>query len=282
MQRETDWLELWRELVELQAAHRKGPRAGRAGDDMWRERARAYDAQVKARWDRPDSSRDFVVAQLQAHPDWSALDIGGGTGAWAILMAQHARAVTVVEPSPAMREVLQENVAAAGARNVTVVDGQLPDLQVPPHDLTLCSHSMYGVPDFAAFVHNLQAVTRRLCVLVLRAATPDGVMAQAAMRILGQPHDSPNFQVAYNVLLQMGIFADVLMEKADLWAPWSHSTLEEALADVKRRLNVPDSSEHDAFLRDLLRRNLTLEGGQYVWPRGVRSALVHWSVEERR
>jgi hypothetical protein len=42
-------------------------------------------------WARPDSSRDFVVAQLKAHPGWTALDIGGGTGAWASLMAQHAR-----------------------------------------------------------------------------------------------------------------------------------------------------------------------------------------------
>jgi hypothetical protein len=37
-------------------------------------------------------------------------------------------------------------------------------------------------------------------------------------------------------------------------------------------------SGHDVFLQDLLRRNLTLKDGKYLWPRGIRSALVYWDV----
>jgi SAM-dependent methyltransferase len=280
MQTTTDWLELWRELAQAQAARWKGQCGAQMGDDAWRERARAYDAHVKAQWARPDSSRDFVVAQLKAHPGWTALDIGGGTGAWASLMAQHARHVTVVEPSPAMREVMRENLAAVGARNVTIVEGEWPDVEVGEYDLTLCAHAMYGLPDLEAFVRSLEAVTRELCVLLMRAPIPGGLMAQAAQHVWGQPHDSPNFQVAYNALLQLGIFADVLMENTGLWDPWTSPSLEEACAEIKRRLNI-ETDEHDAFLWDLVQRNLTWENGEYVWPRGVRSALVSWSVRSK-
>jgi hypothetical protein len=104
-------------------------------------------------------------------------------------------------------------------------------------------------------------------------------MAEAAMRIWGHPHDSPNFQVAYNVLMQMGICANVLMENSGLWDPWTSASFEAALDEVKRRFGLGPVSEYDDFLTDLLRRRLTLVDGQYVWPRGVRSALVYGDVD---
>lgn len=100
------------------------------------------------------------------------------------------------------------------------------------------------------------------------------------MRVWGHPYDSPNFQVAYNVLLQMGIYPNVLMENGGLWTPWKNASIEEALAEVKHRLGLGPSGEHDEFMIDLLRRRLILEDGQYVWPRSVRSALIYWDVRQ--
>ncbi len=281
MQKATDWLVLWRELAEAQARGWQETRARQEGEDAWRDRARDYDARTKRRWATADSSRDFVVSQLRANPDWTALDIGGGTGSWTVLMAQHARQVTVVEPSPAMSEVMQGNISAADLHNVEVVSGKWPDVQVDVHDLTLCAHAMYGFPDLAALVRSIEAVTRRMCVLVMRAPILDSLMGRAAMRAWGQPYDSPDFQVAYNALLQMGIFANVLMESSGLWDPWRSASLEAAFAELKRKLNASETTEHDAFLWDLIKQNLTFENGQYVWPRGVRSALVYWPIENR-
>ena len=104
-------------------------------------------------------------------------------------------------------------------------------------------------------------------------------MAEAATRIWGHPYDSPNFQVAYNVLLQMGIFPNVLMENTGLWKPWVSASLEDALSEMKRRFGLGPVGEYDDFLMELLRRRLTFEAGQYVWPRSVRSALVYWNVD---
>jgi hypothetical protein len=66
---------------------------------------------------------------------------------------------------------------------------------------------------------------------------------------------------------------------SEKWLQESNRSLEDALADVKRRFRLPEDSEHDVFLLGLLRRRLTRQGDQLVWPRGVRSALVFWDGE---
>jgi len=268
---------LWRELCEAQAR----ARAADAPADRWSRRARAFAAGVERRWSEPDSSRGTVAAWLEAHPGSSLLDVGAGTGAWAAFLAPRAARVTALEPSPGMVEVLRETLAAAGATNVTVVPRPWPDDAIAPHDVTLCAHAMYGEPDLAGFVRGLERVTRRRVFLLLRAPLPDGVMAEATRRVRGHPHDSPNFQVAYNALLELGIFPDVVMEDR-LWEPWCHPDRETALAEVKRRLGLLGNDEHDVFLADLLARRLTSTADGVIWPRATRSALVHWAVGDSR
>jgi SAM-dependent methyltransferase len=277
MQKSIDWLELWRELSQRQEGAWK-TNANKNDEDMWVSRAKIFNADVKRRWASPDSSRDFIITKLKENPDWTALDIGGGTGAWSALMAQHARQVTVVEPSSAMRQVLMDNINEANARNVRVVPEKWPDAKVDEHDLTLCSHAMYGLSDFAALIHSIEAVTQHLCVLIMRAPIPEDILCIAARHILGQPYDSPNFQTALNALMQMGIFPNVQMEDTGLWDPWISPSLEEAVAEAKRKLGLKDPCEHDAFLRNLLSAHLVpTEDGRMAWPRSIRTALVYWA-----
>jgi SAM-dependent methyltransferase len=276
MEKMTDWIALWRELVEVKSRSRKGKAGAESQADSWYTRAREFDKSIKRRWTRPDSSRDFVMSQLDMNA--TLLDIGAGTGAWAALLASRARRVTAVEPSSAMIEVMREKLAAEGHTNVEIVQGAWPDVLVEPHDFSLCSHAMYGYPDLPVFIRRMVASTRRMCFWVLRAPSIDCILAEAARHIWGQPHDSPNFTIAYNVLLQMGIYPNVLMENTGLWDSRSSESLEEALSDVKRHFGLDGITEHDDFLVDLLCRRLTYQGGQYVWPREVRSALVYWTV----
>lgn len=279
MEKPTDWVALWRELVESHP-RRAAANAESGGDlDFWRAKARSFDARVKRRWSRSsDTTRDFVASLVTR--DATVLDIGAGTGSWAMLLARHARKVTAVEPSPAMIDVMQENLQAAGIDNVEIIRGRWPDVHVAPHDFSLCAHGMYGCADLPAFVHGMMAATRRICLLTARLPPADGVMAEAAMHIWGQPHDSPNGVVAYNALLQMGLIPNVLMEENGLWRRWAHDSLDEALAKVKGKFGLGDASEHDEFLADLLRQRLIHTDGRYIWPDGVRTALIYWSVAD--
>jgi SAM-dependent methyltransferase len=274
MEQITDWVALWRQLVEVREDRYRGE--GESGGDAWKERARGFHQRVMQRWTQPDSSRDFLLGQVDGETTF--LDVGAGTGAWALHMARKARHVTAVDPSPAMLEILRENIDAAGLTNVSVVHAAWPDADVEPHDVTLCAHAMYGTADLPSFVERLMEVTRRRCCLLMRAPLKDGVMSIAAQKIWGQPHDSPNFVIAYNVLLQMGIYPNVLMENTGEWGAWTSPTLEDAFLETKRKLGLGADSTYDAFLQDLLAERLTRCEDHYVWPPSMRSALVYWDV----
>ncbi len=276
MEKVTDWAALWRQLAETRYWRGYNRPEARNQVQAWRERAREYDARIQRRWSQPDSTRDLILSRVDG--DTTVLDIGAGTGRWAILLARHVRRVTAVEPAPAMVRVMTENLVQEGIENVQVIQGSWPNVQVGPHDVSLCAHGMYSSPDLPAFVRAMVQVTRRSCYLLLRAPTASSVMAEIARHIWGQPHASPNFTVAYNVLLDMGIHANVLMEDSGLWQPETHASLDEALSEVKRRFGLDESAEYDGYLRKMLARRLVLQDGRYVWPREMRSALVYWDV----
>ncbi|MBN1566356.1 MAG: class I SAM-dependent methyltransferase [Acidobacteria bacterium] len=271
----TDWNALWKDLVEIKANSRKR-RALNAEADIWADRAHDFKESVKKRWVRPDSSREFILSKIDA--DSTVLDIGAGTGAWSILMAPHAKHVTAVEASGAMIGVMRESLLAENIANVSIIPGSWPDVPIEPHDFSLCSHAMYDSTDLAAFIRRMVACTRRLCFLLLRAPSLDGIRVEAARHIWNKPFDSPNFIIAYNILLQLGIYANVQMEDTGLWKPRKSSTLQEALADMRRFLGLEGLDQYDDYLMNLLRRRLVCKDGQYIWPSEVRSALVYWQA----
>ena len=123
----------------------------------------------------------------------------------------------------------------------------------------------------------MAALTRRTCFLVLHLPVVGGVMAEASMHLWGHPLDSPNFIVAYNVLLQMGLAPNVLVGR-HVSGPPASATLDDAVARMKRHFGLADTDD-DGYLVGLLTRRLEHQDGRYLWPPQMRSALVHWSVE---
>ena len=274
MEKLTNWAGLWRRLV-LGPEGTPPEFARLDSETVWRRKSRSLDAHAKRKARRPDPIRDLLLSRVDRNT--TVLDIGAGTGKWVVPIAPRARHVTALDPSPSMLAVLKENVDAEGLENVRVVEGSWPETEVEPHDVTLCSHAVYGVPDLEPFLRRMAEVTRHTCFLVLKSPVRYGLMAQASRRVWGHPFDSPCFDIAYNVLLDMGICASVLVDPV-LWDPWAHSSMEEALSEAKRKLRIRETTRHDDFLMGLLRKQLTEKNGSYIWPKSVRSVLVYWDV----
>ena len=278
MEKVPDWIVLWRQLAENFGEKLAWGRGKNQKNDSWRGRAREFDDRVKERWSKPDSSRDFIISQMDKHPGSTILDIGAGSGAWSVLLASHVQAVTAVEPSHSMAEIMRENLHREDITNVSIVEGPWPDVQVEEHDFSLSSHSMYLCPDLEAFIRHMIASTTKCCFLLLRAPASWGVYAEASMHLWGQPYDSPNFQIAYNALHQMGIQPNVLMENMLQSRSKEYEHLDEALFKLKKKFGLTNNSTHDDFFIDLLKRKLIYVSGKYVWPVESRTALVYWDV----
>lgn len=126
-------------------------------------------------------------------PALSVVDAGGGTGGFAVLLAQQGHAVTVIDPSPDSLAALSRRVAERGlAHRITALQGDLADLPtlVPDGsvDLVLC-HSVLDVVDdpaaALAAVHDALVPGGRLSLLVAGRAA--AVLARA---LAGHPDEA--------------------------------------------------------------------------------------------
>ncbi len=256
-----DWLELWRELVNA------------ASQSKSSELARRYETHSRKKAERPDPLLDFVLRNIDNQV--ALLEVGAGSGRWTISLAKIAKTVTVIEPSDAMLDMLLENIATANVNNIHILQTSWEEAVVQPHDVIVCAHAMYASPDLAAFVHKMEQYARKRCYLAMRLPPYDGIIGELSLSIYGHPHDSPNAIIAYNALYSMGIYANVLVE--DGIYRWVNSTFEEAFARAKRHLHLELSAIHDALIRDTLARRLRYSNNSYIWPDGMRSALLWWS-----
>ena len=265
----TDWGRLWRALASRDLM---GDVQGEQEMvERWRRMARRLDLGEDA---RADPLLEHLLRRL--HPGMTVLDIGAGIGRWTLPIARAVRQVTAVEPLAGMREILRERAAAQEVGNLVLVEAPWMEAAVPPHDAVIAAHATYTTTDLLGFVRKMEASARRLCALALRMPAHDGIIGELSQRVYGVWHDSPNFIVAYNLLLAAGYAPSVVIEPRSS-RRWIDPTLDEAVLRARRHLHLADASQDPAIRETLSRRLEPVEGG-FRWPDGMRSALVWWEV----
>lgn len=152
--------------------------------------------------DLPTSPRTAVVwevlsavlgEQAAAGKGLHVVDAGGGTGGFAVPLAEAGHRVTVVDPSPDSLAALQRRAAERGvAERVTGVQGDLDDLGalVPDGsaDLVLCHSVLEVVDDVGRALAAVAAALRSGGRLSLLVAGRDG--AVLARAVAGHPAEA--------------------------------------------------------------------------------------------
>jgi len=120
----------------------------------------------------PDLAGDLAV--LRAHGIGRAstvVDLGAGTGSFAVAAAPHVRRVVAVDVSPAMLAALRERVAAAGLSNIEDVRAGFLTYEHagPPADAVFTRNALHQLPDFwkALALHRIAGLLRSGGVLRL-------------------------------------------------------------------------------------------------------------------
>jgi SAM-dependent methyltransferase len=112
------------------------------------------DASYVARYERKaafDPAED--LATLRAHgltSDWTVIDAGAGTGAFARAVAPLCRRVIAFDPSPAMTALLRAQVDKERLANLTVVEAGFLSYEHAgaPVDLIFTRNALHQIPDF--------------------------------------------------------------------------------------------------------------------------------------
>jgi S-adenosylmethionine-dependent methyltransferase len=124
---------------------------------------------------------DAVAARLESGA--RVVDIGGGTGGFAVRLAQQGHAVTVVDPSPDALAALGRRADEAGVADlVTGVQGDLTDLDIAGGaDVVLCHGVLEVVPDPAVALRTIAGVLRPGGLLSLLVAQRHAAVVARAM-----------------------------------------------------------------------------------------------------
>ena len=124
-------------------------------DELAHAGAEHLDPRFVAEFDRkqgfPDLAGDLAV--LRAHGIGRAstvVDLGAGTGRFAVAAAPHVQRVVAVDVSPAMLAELRERIAAAGLPNVEDVRAGFLTYEHagPPADAVFTRNALHQLPDF--------------------------------------------------------------------------------------------------------------------------------------
>ena len=144
---------------------------------VWERIAERYDRESSLAVAAPELVA-WVASLLDAEDD--LLDVGAGTGAFALPIARHLRAVTAAEPSPGMLRVLARKRDRAEAPNLTVVRAGWEDDRLKPHAVVLGVNSLYRVLDLRAWFDRVHRLARRRVVVILTDGRQPPIPASVA------------------------------------------------------------------------------------------------------
>ena len=221
--------------------------------DIWKGNARRFSVAL----DEPP-----VVGVLAGlvDADASVIDVGAGGGRITIPLALHVREMVAVEPSAAMRDVLNAELERLGVQGLRVVPETWEDAKVDRADLVYAAHVTYGIPAIEPFLRKLDATAIRIAALVTFSEPAQYWAAPFWKATYGEERlRLPCRGELLDVLRELGAEPHVIPVD-NVEAPLL-GTEDEAMDTLRQRLYIGRGQPHERRLRDSLARLTVMEDG---------------------
>jgi SAM-dependent methyltransferase len=258
-------IERWHALLDARAQQMDAAyaRLGRTSADFWDRRAKGFHRSTK---DTVIGDPFYARLEQVVTPQTSVLDIGAGTGRFALALASRASHVTAVEPNTAMLEIMRQEMFERNLSNVTIVPTTWQDAPSDLRsDIVVCSHVLYPIREVDTFIAKLLSATRRICYIYMRALHFDLVTAPLWQHFHGDHrHLPPSYIHALDVMFEMGLYANV--EIVTMPNTMRYPSLEIAVTEMLEQLILPTDDETQAELRRLLESWLIEQNGMLTPP----------------
>ncbi len=248
------------------------PGGGAVGPDYWDSRARRFTAQVGTGEGDPLVSRVRRAAGRRA----TVLDVGAGTGRFALVLAPRVGQVVAVDSSPGMLSVLRREARRRGLANIDCIEGRWEDVDAPAADVVICSYVLPLIEDAAGFLAKLDATACSGAFVSMNAVSTDVFFDPFWRHFHGGPRrPGPTYLDAAAVLGELGIEPEV--EVVEVPVRSRFSSVAKAAAAYRESLLLPDTAEVRRELRALLATWLV--GSQGSWRPPLKTtgvAILSW------
>jgi SAM-dependent methyltransferase len=258
-------LERWEAILEARTRQMDAAYAslGRSSADFWDRRARGFH-----RASRDTTASDPFLNRLAgAVPARaSVLDVGAGTGRFALALAPRVGHVTLVEPNASMLNYARRDAAAQGLTNISYVQVTWQDAPADlAADCVICSHVLYPIRDIEPFLRKLLAAARQACYIYMRATHIDALTAHLWRHFHADERClPPGYIHALDVLFEMGVHAHVEIVRHP--SSLSFSSLEDAIDELAEQLILPADEATRGELGLLLQEWLVAGSGSTLAP----------------
>ena len=259
-----DWAHMWHQQMD-EATFRGN------GASFWDNWARSLPLKTEH-----SGYVEELISRLELTPDDTLLDVGAGTGALSIPLARLVRQVTSLDQSPAMLDHIMNGANRNGLANITPLHLDWAQIQVgrdfPQHDIVLVSRSL---PSNKGITHNLRSIdaaAKRLCYITWKASGYDEIESELSTMLNIPYTPSPDYAVLYNLLLSMGIHANVELFRTS--GRRRYNSIPEAYIQIVR--SYPAGETEQRAIIEFLEHRLTYSDGYYYQQKNSLWSLIWW------
>jgi len=266
----------WHRLVtdRLAEVERLSPEREPLGGAFWDRRAERYAASVKA----ADIEGDPFLRALRrvTKPAGTAIDVGAGTGRFALALAADGRHVTAVDPSGEMLAILRRDAERMGLTNITTVPATWEEAATESADVVFSAFVLTLVPDARAFLLKLAGAARERVLLYLGAYCADAVLDPLWRHFHGAPRTpGPSYLDALALLHELGLAPQV--QVVEIPNRRRFASIDEAVEHYRDGLLLADTPEIREELAALLSTWLLRRRGGLRSPlRAAPAAIIGW------
>ncbi len=204
------------------------------------------------------------------------LDVGSGCGSLAIPLARAGKTVTALDPSPAMIEILNEEIKKQRLKRIKTILAAWGEAKVKPHDAVICANVPYLLKGNPQFLKDAVAYSKK-AVFFIEGADPRAdkfYYKDLYPLVFGREFGERNDYIeTYDALHKMGIFANVEMIEYDFDQPFD--SLDEAVLFWKEHMGIV-TEEHDRKLADYLSKKLVKKGKGLLARFHKKAAIIWW------
>ncbi|CEA13858.1 class I SAM-dependent methyltransferase [Methanobacterium formicicum] len=233
-------------------------------------------------WMEKDDYPEKLLNRIELDSNDSVLDIGCGNGVITIPLAQKAIKVTAMDISSKMLEILMKNAKDSGLNNINTFNQRIEDVteeDVGKHDVVVASRSLNGVSDIGKELEKINNIAKKSVYLTLWGADNRRFEREMAQLLGRESHRHPDYIYVYNILHDLGIYANVEMLESNTRNYYSN--VEEALDRLRWRIGDLNKDE-ESILREYLEENMikttdgtiTYSNGKADW------VLIWWKKSE--
>lgn len=259
-----DWNEVWKELRAQRTVVQKSA-------SSWGTRSCAARRMV-----RDDLYVDGFLAIMEPQPDWTVFDMGSGPGTLAVPLAPLVARITAADFSQAMLDALTDRCTKGGITNITAKKLAWEDdwqaAGIEQHDVMIASRSLVS-DDLREAIIKIDRTARKK--VFVSTIVNDGPFDRRVFEAIGRPlHVGPDYICNYNLLHQMGIFANVNMIRQAPRRFESRSEAFESLSWMMDSMTEEEKNLLDAFLD----KHLVQDGDDWVtdYEFNVTWAVLWW------